>query len=202
MKKLLLASLAFAAAVAPALAPAAIVVTAPTSNTSGTFQITNPITFNITASGNANFFGLTNWVTSDGNQQGSSLTPDLRYTLNGTNFTETSGLYDNIAGTGQGTLTANDGLLRLLNNGPAVKAGDVLTLLPGTYTIGNIANFNPQCTQTFTGTMYATAGGFTRLSGPVSAGPAAAPEPSTWALLGVGALGAGVMALRRRTQAA
>ena len=194
MKKLVLCL--FAITCATWSARAAIVCLAPTGTTTGTLTITAPITFTITTSGN-NFaagFDLSNWVTSDGSATNPFLMPNLAYSLNGAPGSLNSSFTDNSTVTSV-NIGPNDGYTFSQSGYVAVKPNDTLTLLAGTYTIQTFAGFNPQCTQTFTGNVFAFNGSGARVSNIVTA-----PEPSTWALLGAGVAGLGVVTLRRRVR--
>ena len=75
-----------------------------------------------------------------------------------------------------------------------------MTLNAGTYTLGAIANFNPQTTQTFTGSMYIFDTNGTQLSNVVSAAPV--PEPAAVGLAAAAGLGLVRLARRRLGRAA
>ena len=176
-------------------ARADIICVAPTGTTTGMLTITAPISFTITTVGN-NFaagFDLSNWVTSDGSATNPYLMPNLAYSLNGVAGSQNSSFTDNAANGSINNIGPNDGYTFFGGGYVAVKPNDTLTLLAGTYTIQTFAGFNPQCTQTFTGDVFVINGNGVRVSNIVPA-----PEPSTWALLGLGAVGAGVVTLRRR----
>ena len=178
--------------------------------TSGNFQtgtpvptlaFTNPFTLTITASGNASYLVFDEWVTSDGSQTSATASTNqtLSYQINGgtTQSIGVSLLYDNLSRT-VGAATANDGILSF-GGSIAVTAGQTLTFLPSsaTFASGGTA-FNPP-PSAFTGNAFLIDGSGTAYSALGSVG--AVPEPSTWALLGIGAVGTGVVARRRRQQA-
>ena len=176
-------------------ATAAIVVVAPTASTPGSFEITEDITFTITASGAVSFFAFDNWVTTPDPQTSVSFSPTLSLSLNGGAFTEGGAFYDNV-GFPIGNLTANDGFI-YINSPLSVVAGDTVTLKAGSYSLPLNSGFNPLVTQTFTGDMFLTNGSGVRLSENT---PAAIPEPSSAALL-FGVVSAFAMARRRSRKA-
>ena len=174
------------------LAPQAradIVVVAPTASTNGSFTITNPITFTITTAGNAQFFALDEWVTSDGSLNFSSFFPDLFISINGgAPMQAGAGSFADNASQIIGQITADDGFFTA--DPFAVAVGVTVTLLPNAYNLGPSSGFNLQANQTFSGNMFITDSGGALLSNVVSA--AAVPEPATWISLlgGVAILGA------------
>lgn len=174
-------------------ARASLVVTAPTSTTTGMLQVTAPITFTINSSDTLYAFVMDDWVTSaDANKTSSTLSSALAFTLNGTATSASCTLYDNEAAS-FGALTPRDGTL-YTGGIAAVAAGDKITLAAGSYALSMTANFNPGTTKTFTGNLFLIGADAVRISDIVSA----VPEPSTWWLTGGGMLGFGLAARRRR----
>jgi hypothetical protein len=190
MKNKLIALSLLLAAQIPA-ANAAIIVVAPTGSSTGSFQITDDITFTITANGSLQYFVFDEWVAMDAGQTTQSLSPFLSFTINGSPFTEGSQLMDNI-GFNLGETTPNDGLL-IINSPFSVLTGDTVTLQAGTYSIGSAVGFNPLATQTFTGDIFLTNGSGVRLSDNATA---AIPEPSSAALI-LGVMSVFALARRR-----
>ena len=196
MKKLALCCLAacLAAFADASAARASIVCVAPTATTTGSFTITAPIVFNITAAGTFAEVLLVGWVNFDGGQTKSSLSPNLAFTLNTNALSAGANLFDSSLDTSHGE-TTNDGYLYLQSTFPAVVVGDTVTLKTGSYTLGAVSGFNPQATQTFNGNLFLVGSNGTRLSNAVAAG---VPEPSTWAILGLSVVCLGIATLRRR----
>jgi RNA polymerase subunit RPABC4/transcription elongation factor Spt4 len=169
-----------------------VIVVAPTSDTSGSLQITQPISFPITQSEDAWILVFQNWVTSDGTSRFANLAPDLAFSLNENANTVTGIISDNLAFS-TFDMAPNDGYL-ILDGGVSVVSGDTLTLSAGTYTISAVGDFNPQTTQSFTGNMFVADVNGSRISEIV-----AVPEPSAYAaVLGVVSL---ALLLRRRRRA-
>jgi len=177
---------------------ASIIVVAPTVSTAGSFTITQDIKFTITTGQGAGAisFVLDEWVTSDGSQNTSNYSPALAIQINsgpvqtyGTSF-----FRDNFVIT-SGSLTPNDGNF-VVPSLPALAINDTLTVKAATYTISPVSNFNPQCTQTFSGNMFLSgnAGGNPMISTVV-----AVPEPTSIAFLAAGGLA--LVARRRRVAA-
>ena len=163
-----------------------------------TLSLSTPVTLAITASDNVSGLVFDEWVTNDGTQNTAFTSPrpqTLSYQIDG-GAVQTVGvgyLVDNLAGT-VGDVTANDGYL-VLNGFLFVTAGQTLTFLPGSLTFGSGgAAFNPPPV-VFNGNAYVDNMTGNALSGPASVN--VAPEPSAWALLGVG-VGALGLSLRRR----
>jgi hypothetical protein len=180
-------------------ARAALIVVAPTSSTNGSITITNDITFTISTAGNAQVFALDEWVTSDGAQNGSAVSPDLSVSVNGgAPGGHPNTFFDNLAMT-VGAITPNDGYF-YLSNAFAVSAGNTVTLKAATYTLAATPGFNPQANQTFTGNMFITDDVGNQLSNVVAAG--AVPEPSTWTMLLLGGMIAGLWRVGRATSKA
>ena len=193
MKKLVLSCL-LAAFAGLSTAHASIICLAPTGTTAGSVQITAPITFTITTPGNLGGFVLDEWVTSDGGDNSANLSPNLAFSVNGIAASNVYGFHDNLNSTAS-NITANDGYFYYVSGTTtALAVGNTVTLLAGTYTIPAVANFNVQANQTFTGNMFVINSSGSALSGATSA----VPEPSTWALLVVGAGLLGFVTLRRR----
>ena len=189
-----LAPLALASAVLAAMpvARAEIVVVAPTATTAGSVPITAPISFTIATAGSVRAFVLDEWITSDETSTVSPLGSSLAYSLNGISSSRVGDFGDNAASS-FGSVTPNDGyLLFPFENTLTVTAGDTVTLLAGTYTIAPFSGFNPQATQTFTGSMFLADNGGARLSS-----NAPVPEPSLWTLTLGGAGLLGLLARRR-----
>lgn len=160
-----------------------------TSQTTGSIQFTEDITFTITTAGFAQQMVFDNWVTSDGVLDDSLLIPDVYYSLNGgTPVQLATALYDNLATT-YGDMTPNDGYL--FHNSIAVEVGDTLTIKQGTYTLKEAA-LNPGITQTFTGNMF-----ITNPNGITISTTAVVPEPTVLTLCLCGA-GLATLASARR----
>ena len=186
-----LALTACAAALTPA--HAAIIVTAPTAGSPGSFQITSDITFNMNVAGNARVFVLDEWVVSDGSQTFSPYTPIVAFYVNDVGPSALSGKFvDNLTTTDQ-DITANDGYF-LFDGSISVSSGDTITLKTGLYSLAATTGFNPQATQTFTGNMFVGDINGVRLSPNV-----AVPEPTALGLCGLGALA--LLGRRRRAAA-
>jgi hypothetical protein len=193
MKTILSCLFALLFALTPA--SAVIIVLAPTDTTEGSLEITQPIHFPITQSGDANVFVFQDWVTSDGNPVQVALFPELSFSLNQNSLTRQFFIGDNADST-YGDVGPSDGFLGIPDPDAvvAVEVGDTLTLSVGTYAIFPVAGFNPQATQTFTGNMFVTDNVGNRLSEIM-----AVPEPSAYAaVLGVVSL---ALLLRRRRRA-
>lgn len=209
LSKSLLASLALFT-VSATHADAAVIVTLPTATTAGSIQFTNDITFTLTRAFASTWIQvvLDEWVVNDGSfssfiSSNGGITPNnVAFEKNGTpmSMRALSGsssywLVDNANRT-LNSQTPNDGLLELPLAPITLAIGDTFTLKAATYTMAagtTPAGFNPQANQTFTGNMFLTNDGGTRLSADVSAG--AVPEPSR-ALLLLGGLS--TLAFRRR----
>jgi hypothetical protein len=146
-----------------AVMQAAIIVIGPTSTKSGSFQITEDITFTITSAGRIQVFVLDEWVTNDGTWTFSAfsasvdpLTSPLRISINNAPPLEFSrGDFVDNPYSGGGNLTLNDGYIALSSE-IRLAVGDTVTLKAGTYGLYKTSGFNPEATQVFTGNMFAT----------------------------------------------
>ena len=182
---------------APAVC-ASVVTSGPVSFDTGTptptLSFSAPIILTITANGSIGGLVFDDWVTSDGNRTFANASPNsqtVAYTLNGTAGTSPIyGFIDNLNATA-GAITANDGYLELSTSFP-VTVGQTLIFQVGSYTFGSNAQFNPNLPTVFNGDVFLAATDGSALSAltPV-------PEPSIWAMLGVGIIGFSV-ALHRR----
>lgn len=196
MKKLAFSLLAALACAALPSARAAILITAPTTTTTGSLQITAPFTLTISTAGDLRLIALQNLVaTGDGTDNASIMTPALAYSINGVAQANTAtALNDNIGFT-YGSINPRDGYLNLALN-PLLAVNDKVTIQAGTYVLSATNNYNPLTTGTFTGGLFVADDYGTRISDIVPAG--VVPEPGTWALVGVGAGLLGVVTLRQR----
>lgn len=180
-----IAGLTFAVAslILPAAAHAAIVVVAPTSSTSGSFTITQDITFTLNtgiAAGGSLLFVLDEWVISDGGRTDDNFAPQLSISLNGgASQTYGSGNFSDNLNSTSGNVTPNDGFFYASGSHPALSSGDTVALLAGSYSLPAISNFNLQATQTFTGNLFMA----NNATGVRVSDIVAAPEPGTAALL-------------------
>ncbi len=167
---------------------AAVIMTAPTSSSTGSLQITEDITFNITTAGPVRYLVFDEWVSSsDGSLTG---TPNpappvpaipITFSLNGGADT-TAGPFINLIDNVDTTLlsiTPLDGVF-LFGTNIAVTSGDSLVIRAGTFTLPLVANFNPATTQTFTGNTF-----LTTPTGLALTGSTPVPEPSTGLLVGL-----------------
>ncbi len=191
------ATLAIAILLAAALpGSAAIIVTAPTSTTPGSIQVTDDINFVINTNiPNAYTFYVVfdEWVgTSDGNYTASTMSGSSPFALKGvTPGYVYSAVYDNFATT-YSTLTPKDGMWEAgWGTSISFVPGDIFTVKSGTYVLPPTASFNPQTTQTFTGTAFLiNAVGYTRISADVTIPPVPEPAAASLAIVGL-ALAAG-----------
>lgn len=179
------------------VAPAAVVTSGAASFDTGTptptLSITAPLIFTITRSGTVSDLVFDEWVTNDGNQTyvDTISIQTLSYSLDGNSGTvSVNRLFDNLSRT-QSTITPNDGYIFV--DDINVVAGQTLTILPGTFTFGYDPTFNPGLPTYFSGNVFLVNENGNLLSGLTAA---AAPEPSTWMLLGLGA-SAAILASRR-----
>lgn len=191
-----------ACAVLPAVpACADIIVVAPTGSSTGTFTITQDITFTITTGVNLGqsdplHFVFDNWVsTFDGASTIVSYSPKISISINGgaPQTFATGSFIDNYGNNPSSILTPTDGYFTV-GAGPVLSVNDTLTLKAGTYTLGAAPTdtFNPQCTQTFTGDMFI----YDAASNKITANTAV-PEPGATTFLSLG-LTAILGTLRRR----
>lgn len=174
-------------------ASAGIIVVAPTANTPGSFQITADITFTINTAGDVELFALDEWVTSDGSPNGSIISPNFSISINGNlpgSYTAGS-FFDNLNST-INQITANDGYFTIRSLLPVI-VGDTVTVKAGTFSLAAASGFNPQATQTFTGSMFITGDNGSRLSNVVTC----VPEPYGL-VLGLTAGIAGLFVRRRK----
>lgn len=174
--------------------------------TSGNFQTGTPtptlnvsaaFTSNVTATGGISSLALDEWVINDGTGNsdagGNTSLRTWSYQIdNGAIQTFlVSGLIDNSV-TVRGALTPNDGEL-YFNAGIGVSAGQTITFFPTTLTFSAVSPlFNPPPAR-FVGEVFGINSNGQRLTA-----NAQVPEPSIWAMLGVGAAGAGFLVSRRR----
>ena len=167
-----------------------------------TFTIGTPITISITASGSFAYLGLDEWVTNDGNENYDPPSPadqTISYRINGGPVL-TLGvdyLIDNFSAT-YDSATPNDGFL-VFSTAVAVTATQTVTILPGSLTFGSAGTIFNAPPAVFNGNVYLANSSFYTLSPLASANQV--PEPSTWALLGVGAGVLGVALRERRSRA-
>ena len=198
------AALAVAAACTlPVAAHAAVTTSGGASFDSGLptprLTITAPISFTVTTNDfNLSYFVLDEWVTSNGSEHQVNVSPSSQtfaYTLNGVAMTTAIGNFSDNLGRTFGSITANDGFF-FLSGQPTINVGDKIVIQPATYNFTSNTAFNPNIPTTFTGNAYLAGTDGIAETGLVSVG--AVPEPSTWAMMGVGVAGLGVVTLRRR----
>ena len=170
----------------------AIVVVAPTASASGSFYVTEDVTFQITiASENRSIgFHFDEWVTSDGNQTFAAFAPDLALSINGISTTYAGDFADNLTFK-VNEVSANDGYF-ITRSPISLAVGDILTVKAGSYTLQPTPNFNPQATQTFVGEFFVANENGIKLADSVIV-----PEPSSMLLVVVGLL---LMHRRHRRQ--
>ena len=146
--------------------------------TGNTIEITSPLTYTITASGNWRIFVFDEAVTTDGSGTSvgctglqvsdcfikmQSLTFRLQYTIGGTSASTSSVFVDN--GAVASDLSANDGYISF-NPSIAVTAGQTIVIPAQTITCGGAAGFNPQYNSlVFTGNTFLTDGSGNKISG-------------------------------------
>ena len=183
-------------------AAAAIVVTGPTTNTTGTLVITQDIVYTITTniSAGAPFsLVLDEWTTSNADMVTTytNLSTPLVFMLNGSIVTSITytGLGDNVTSPNN-DFTIRDGFF-IIYTIPTMVTGDKLTLKAGNFVLSKTNSsqgvFNPQATQTFMGNTFITNSNAVRISNVV-----AVPEPGS-AVLGLTSC---VLLLARRSRKA
>lgn len=181
---------AVAAMAFPAAARAAITTSGnfKTGSPTPTLSITTPFSLTITSTGSVQNLFFDEWVTSDGSPTSATPSPGnqtLSYQINGgtTQTVVLDGMWDNVGSSGPG-FTPNDGYVFFLNN-IAVTAGQTLTFFPAAFTFASGGSGFNQPPSLFTGNAFVTTSSGVALSGMASVNTV--PEPSTWALLGIGA---------------
>lgn len=173
-------------------ANAAIVINAPTASSAGNITFQQDLTFTITTN-TSGFVNLVfdEWITSGDGATNSMFYPGIQYSVNvGPTLTFTfSDIYDN--GPMLGGITPKDGLLMVTNQ--ALFANDQFTIKAGSYAIPQVAGFNPQTNQIFSGNLFLVASGssYNRISNII-------PEPSASTLLMTCALAASLCRRRER----
>lgn len=178
-------------------ASAAIVIVAPTETTTGSLEITEDILFVLTSGGFPSSLVFDEYTSSNGEiiTTYTALNVPLKFTLNGVLVTSVfvSAFGDNVTSPNH-DFTRNDGFIRT-EGFPEAFAGDLLILKAGSYILSktNPAQgvFNPQATQTFTGTTFMTNSAASR----ISSNGQAVPEAGSAVLLLVSACG--LLAARR-----
>ena len=166
------------------------------SGTPLTLLLSNPVTYTVTTTNNngAPFFLFKN--TGNPFNNFFSVTGTITFSINGgANQTIT----DAVSGGNAGVLNPND--IYIFGPFPGVTVNDIVTLSSGTLTTtGNIAAAAP-ASGSFT--TFITSNNTSQLSSNGVAGPAAAaPEPGTLPLLGMGIIsGMGTLGVARRRKA-
>lgn len=164
-----------------------------------TLTISAPFSLSITATGSIVAIVFDEWAPTDGTRN-FVFPPNggtINYRINGGPL-QTIGygaLADHFNDT-VGSSTPNDGYMSFIGSGLSVTAGQTVTFPAqtlGFVTFGANPDFDPNLPPVFSGLIYATDSGARNLT---SANPA--PEPGTWALLGVGAGLLGLVRRRRR----
>lgn len=159
--------------------------------------LSSPITLSITTTGQFAFLVFDDWnPNNNGNQAAdfASSGQTLSYRVNGGAVQTVGILYVQDRGYSQLALTVNDGYFDLTTP-ISVVAGQTLTILPGTSTYSGVSNNFNTPPSPFTGNAFASTDTGGALSSLASVGPV--PEPSTAAMLGLGAAALG-LALRGR----
>lgn len=192
-------TLLVAGAICPRVA-AAIIVSGPTTSTTGALVVTQDIVYRITTniSAGAPFaLVLDEWTTANTDivTTYTNLSTPLMFMLNGSTVTSVtySSLADNVTSP-NGNLTINDGFF-FISAIPRMVTGDILTLKAGSFVLSKTNSsqgvFNPLATQTFTGNTFITNSNAFRISNIV-----AVPEPGS-AVLGLTSC---VLLLARRSR--
>lgn len=191
-------SLLVAAGMTLSSASAAVVIVAPTETTTGSLEITEDILFVLTSGGFPSSLVFDEYTSSNGEviTTYTDLNVPLKFTLNGVLVTSVfaSGFGDNVTSPNH-DFTSKDGFIKTLGF-PEVFAGDLLILKASSYILSktNPAQgvFNPQATQTFTGTTFMTNSAASR----ISSNGQAVPECGSAILL----VSAGGLMVARRTR--
>jgi hypothetical protein len=154
-------------------------------------EITEDITFTISATGNFWILVFDEWVTSDGNLTQSSQTPViLAYSLNGIDFTMSDIQFVDNFSFSVSDISANDGYLATATDPVAVTIGDTFVIKAGSWAMAADPQLNPGIIGTFNGSAFLANDSGDRISNVVRV-----PEPSSTLLLALGACG---LAARRR----
>lgn len=185
--KSILFAIAGLALISPA--HASITISGDPTYGTGVFSIDQDITFNITANSTADMLVFKSFVPSVDEWTMSALTGDFRFELNGSSFTREAGnLNDN--GYSGNDIALNDGFVWW--RAPfSVSAGDTLTIKADSFSMAfGTIEFNPGAIRSFSGNLIIVNQAGTQISNVV-------PEPSAFALLGLGTVG--LVARRRRS---